>query len=212
VSRPFDPEQPARYAALTGCDEVGRGPLAGPVVAAAVWFDPAIVPRDLLGGLDDSKKLGARDRTTLALLIERHARVSIAAVSVGGIDRLNIRQATLTAMRLALLRLAIDGPAVIDGRDVPPGLSQATARIGGDAEIPQIAAASIVAKVLRDRLMARLATRHPGYGWDRNAGYGTAEHLAALTRLGPTRHHRMSFAPVAACAGQTQGGLRREGV
>jgi ribonuclease HII len=211
VRRPFDPDHPARYAALTGCDEVGRGPLAGPVVAAAVWFDPARLPRELLAGLDDSKELGLRDRTTLAHLLQRHARIAVAAVSAHGIDQLDIRQATLTAMHRALHRLAIDGPALIDGRDVPPGLPQASARIRGDAEIPQIAAASIVAKVLRDRLMARLATRHPGYGWERNAGYGTAEHLAALTRLGPTRHHRMSFAPVAACACQMKESLRREG-
>jgi ribonuclease HII len=205
VTRPFDPDRPARYAALTGCDEVGRGPLAGPVVAAAVWFDPSRVPRDLLAGLDDSKKLTARERVGLAALLHRHARLAVAAVSVGGIDRLNIRQATLAAMRHAVLRLDADGPVLVDGRDTPPGLANAQARIGGDAEIPQIAAASIVAKVLRDRLMARLAQRHPGYGWERNAGYGTAEHLAALTRLGPTRHHRMSFAPVAACASRRTG-------
>lgn len=205
MTRPFDPDRPARYAALTGCDEVGRGPLAGPVVAAAVWFAPSRVPRDLLAGLDDSKKLSARDRAGLATLIERHARVAVAAVSVGGIDRLNIRQATLAAMRLAILRLGAEGPILIDGRDTPPGIANAQARIGGDAQIPQIAAASIVAKVLRDRLMARLDRRHPGYGWDRNAGYGTAEHLAALTRLGPTRHHRLSFAPVAACAARVGG-------
>jgi ribonuclease HII len=134
--------------------------------------------------------------------------LGVAAVSAAHIDRLNIRQATLTAMHRAIVGIGIDCAVAIDGRDTPPGLANATACIGGDAQVPQIAAASIIAKVLRDALMTRLARRHPGYGWEHNAGYGTAEHLSALARVGPTAHHRYSFAPVKK---EKEKGLRREG-
>lgn len=198
--RPFDPEKAALWPVATGCDEVGRGALCGPVVAAAVWFDPAALPPALLAGLDDSKRLTPLARRRLAAAIGPHARAALAARSAAAVDRLGIRAASLAAMRDAVLRLAAAGPApgpvLVDGRDAPPGI-EATAIVGGDRRVPQIAAASIVAKVARDALMARLSRRHPAYGWERNAGYGVAAHMAALAAAGPCRHHRQSFAPVA---------------
>lgn len=198
LPRPFATSDARHLPALIGCDEVGRGPLAGPVVAAAVWFVPGALPPGLLAALDDSKKLGGRERSRLAALIRTHCRFALAAASAPAIDRIDIRQASLGALRLAVLRVGMRAPVLVDGRDVPTGLADAGAVIGGDGLVPQIAAASILAKVLRDGVMARLALRHPGYGFERNAGYGTAEHRAALARLGPTAHHRRSFAPVAA--------------
>jgi ribonuclease HII len=190
-------------------DEVGRGALCGPVLVAAVWFDPAAVPAALLAALDDSKRLTARQREAAAALVHAHAQVAFAAASAAAVDRLNVRAATLAAMARAVVRLgragpapggpALCGPVLVDGRDVPPGLGpDASALIGGDGLAPQIAAASIVAKVRRDRLMARLGARWPAYGWGANAGYGAAAHLSALARHGATPHHRRSFAPVAA--------------
>lgn len=206
-SRPFPPDRAADWPAAIGVDEVGRGALCGPVLVAAVWFDPAAVPAALLGALDDSKRLTVRQREAAAALVHAHAQVAFAAASTAEVDRLNVRAATLAAMARAVARLGRAGPALsdpvlIDGRDVPPGLGpDARALIGGDGLAPQIAAASIVAKVRRDRLMARLGARWPAYGWGANAGYGAAAHLAALARHGATPHHRRSFAPVAAvCA------------
>jgi ribonuclease HII len=194
---PFDPALAADYPVVTGCDEVGRGALCGPVVAAAVWFDPAAIPSWLLEELDDSKQLTRKMRARLAVEIRRVARVSIASSSAAMIDRRGIRPMTLDAMRRAVLRLKIDGPVRIDGLDIPSGIaSPCLAIVKGDATVPQIAAASIVAKVARDRLMIRLARRYPGYGWEKNVGYGTAEHLAALEKLGPCAEHRMSYAPI----------------
>jgi len=196
--RPFRPEGCADYPAVIGCDEVGRGALSGPVVAAAVWFDPCRVPPELLANLDDSKKLTAKRREGLTDLIAAHGRVALAGASARAIDRHGIRAATLTAMGRAVERLGLDMPIRIDGVDVPPDLAgrRAAAVVRGDATVPQIAAASVVAKVFRDRLMARLARRYPGYGWERNAGYGTAEHREALGLHGPSPQHRRSFAPV----------------
>jgi len=186
-----------RFPALAGCDEVGRGALAGPVVVAAVWFDPARLPRDVLGALDDSKRLPAARREALAGALTEHAECALAARSAAVIDATGIRAATLAAMASALARLGCAGPLAVDGRDLPAGW-QGEAVVGGDARVPQIAAASILAKVTRDRLMACLARRHPAYMWERNVGYGTAGHRAALAAIGATAHHRRSFAPVAA--------------
>ncbi|MGD0098133.1 MAG: ribonuclease HII [Terracidiphilus sp.] len=176
---------------------MGRGSLCGPVVVAAVWFQPTAIPPCLLEELDDSKQLTRPARTRLAGEIRRFARISIASSSSSLIDKRGIRTMTLDAMQRAVIHLSIEAPVRIDGLDVPSGIpwpSQAIVR--GDAKVPQIAAASIVAKVMRDELMARLAIRYPGYGWERNAGYGTREHLAAIKKLGATVHHRMSFAPI----------------
>jgi ribonuclease HII len=189
---------------VAGVDEAGRGPLAGPVVAAAVVFDAAGPPRALRRLIDDSKKLSREEREAAfaALLVARgdgRALIGVGASSVPEIDSINILQASLLAMRRAVLRLAqTPDHALIDGNKVPAGLPcPATFLIGGDAMSLSIAAASIVAKVVRDRAMARLAIRYPDFGWTTNVGYATQIHTQALGRLGPTRHHRLSFAPCA---------------
>ncbi len=192
MARPFDPSRAAAYPTAIGCDEVGRGALCGPVVVAAVWFDPAVLPPDLLAALDDSKRLNEPERERLAPAIRAQARVAVSAGSRALIDRINIRAATLDAMARAVGRLGIAAPVLVDGRDALPGLPS-RAVVGGDRRVPQIAAASIIAKVFRDTLMRRLALRHPGYGWERNVGYGTAIHRAGLTSLGRSPHHRLSF-------------------
>jgi len=177
---------------VAGVDEVGRGPLAGPVTAAAVVLDPARIP----AGLADSKLLSAARREGLAREIMATATVSIAHASVEEIDQLNILRASHLAMQRALAGLSVDH-ALIDGNLLPRGLvCPATAIVKGDARCLSIAAASIVAKVARDRIMVDLAQQHPGYGWDTNAGYPTKAHLAALQNLGVTPWHRRSFAPV----------------
>jgi ribonuclease HII len=187
-----------------GIDEAGRGPLAGPVVAACVVLDPARTTRKLRSAIDDSKKLSREERETafdllLAARSDGSAAIGVAAASVAEIDRINILQASLLAMRRALARLPLTPDHVlIDGDRIPHDLPcAATAVIGGDARCISIAAASIVAKVLRDRAMTRLAMRYPGFGWATNVGYGTSEHTQGLARLGPCRHHRLSFAPCA---------------
>lgn len=190
----FDPARAAEYPVAIGCDEVGRGALCGPVVVAAVFFDPAAIPPALLAALDDSKKLPESVRDALSPLIRAHARVALAAGSRELVDRINVRAATLDAMRRAVLRLRLDGPVLVDGRDAIPGLSQpCRAVIGGDRLVPQIAAASIVAKTFRDRLMRVLARRYPDYAWERNVGYGTAAHRAGLFARGRSPHHRLTF-------------------
>ncbi|WP_132250007.1 ribonuclease HII [Methylobacterium segetis] len=191
---PFDPARAADYPAVIGCDEVGRGALCGPVVVAAVWFDPTALPSEILGRLDDSKRLKPVHREALVPLIRAHARVAVAAGSRALVDRINVRAATLDAMARAVARLGLDAPVMVDGRDAIPGLdAECRAVIGGDRLVPQIAAASIVAKCLRDGLMRALARRHPDYAWDRNVGYGTAAHLDGLARIGRSPHHRLSF-------------------
>ncbi|WP_244470724.1 ribonuclease HII [Microvirga massiliensis] len=182
---------------IAGLDEVGRGPLAGPVVAAAVVLDLDRAP----GGLADSKCLSADRRDELFALILATSRVGIASIPSSEIDRINIRQATLSAMCKALAALPCHPDlALVDGND-PPALPCATeAIIGGDATVASIAAASIVAKVVRDRLMRRLADRFPAYGFTTNVGYGTAEHRAALDQNGPTPFHRLTFGPCAKAA------------
>ena len=190
---PFDLSRVADYPAVIGCDEVGRGALCGPVMVAAVWFNPVLFPPDLLVRLDDSKRLDRATREALTPLIRAHAQIRLAAASCGLVDRVNVRAATLDAMRRAVARLDLDASVLVDGRDAIPGLARCRAVVGGDRLVPQIAAASIVAKTCRDDLMRRLALRHPAYAWERNAGYGTAAHLAGLTRIGRSRHHRVSF-------------------
>jgi ribonuclease HII len=182
-----------------GVDEVGRGCLAGDVVAAAVIL-PDILPLGLEAHIRDSKTLTAKARQTISAALTPLAICAIGTASVAEIDELNIFHASLLAMQRAVLGLP-QSPvlALIDGNKIPPGLPcPAQAIIGGDGKSLCIAAASIVAKVERDRYMMELATRWPGYGWERNAGYGTAIHLKGLREHGVTPHHRRSFAPVAA--------------
>ncbi len=182
---------------VAGIDEAGRGPLAGPVVAAAVCFPGLALPPAVRGLIDDSKQLSpARREAAFAAILEAGA-VGTGEASVAEIDRLNILQATMLAMQRAVAALAVPpAAALVDGNRAPALPCPAHPLVGGDRLSLSIAAASIVAKVTRDRLMARLAAGHPGYGWERNAGYGTAAHRAALAALGPTPHHRRTFAPV----------------
>jgi ribonuclease HII len=178
---------------IAGVDEVGRGPLAGPVVAAAV-----ILLRPL-EGLADSKLLDAPTRERLALRLREVALIGVAAASVTEIDRINILHASMLAMRRAVLRLGcLPDLALIDGNRAPDLPCPSDTIVAGDRDIPAIGAASIVAKVARDRLMHRLAERYPGYGWESNVGYPTAVHREAVRRLGVTCHHRRSFATVQA--------------
>ncbi|MBI3198753.1 MAG: ribonuclease HII [Rhodospirillales bacterium] len=187
-------------ARVAGIDEAGRGPLAGPVYAAAAVIDRARATRKLLRLIDDSKKLTheRREEAYEAMIASGAVQFAIAEASVEEIDRLNILQATFLAMRRALQALAEQPEFVlVDGNRMPPGLGcRAETIVGGDAHSYSIAAASIFAKVTRDRHMAKLAEIFPGYGWESNRGYGSAQHLAALKLLGPTPHHRMSFAPL----------------
>jgi len=179
---------------IAGVDEVGRGPLAGPVTAAAVVLDPARIPE----GLNDSKKLSAKRRVALLPRILEAAEVSVAHASVEEIDRLNILRAAQLAMVRALAGLSRQPDhALVDGTMLPRDLvCPASAIVRGDARCLSIAAASIVAKCARDRVMVDLAQQHPGYGWETNMGYGSAAHLAALKSHGITPHHRRSFRPV----------------
>jgi ribonuclease HII len=182
---------------VCGIDEAGRGPLAGPVVAAAVILDRRRLPHALRYGLDDSKKLSRDAREEFAGILMRVARIGVGAASVDEIDRRNILQATLVAMGRAVAALGIRPEiALVDGNCPPPLPCPVRTVIGGDGLSLSIAAASVIAKVTRDRLMRRLAQRYGGYGWETNVGYGTPEHQAALAALGLTPHHRRSFAPV----------------
>ena len=180
---------------VAGVDEAGRGPLAGPVVAAAVVFPAFAKP---IRGLRDSKLLTAAARERLAALVRvRALAVAVGAASVREIDRFNIRRAAVLAMRRALTRLAVRPDVVlVDGLPCPELGCPHQAIVDGDARCHSIAAASVIAKTVRDRLMALLGGRHPAYAWASNKGYGTPEHLAALAELGFTAHHRRSFSPV----------------
>jgi ribonuclease HII len=184
---------------VAGVDEAGRGPLAGPVVAAAVVIDRARATRGLLKQLDDSKKLSAdeRDDAYVLLMGSEAVAIGIGAASAREIDRFNILQASLLAMRRAVAALP-EPPALalVDGNRAPRLACAVETIVRGDSLSYSIAAASIVAKVTRDRLMCLLDRRYPGYGWASNAGYAVAPHLAALRALGPTPHHRHSFAPL----------------
>ncbi len=178
---------------IAGVDEAGRGPLAGPVVAAAVILPPGFAVR----GVDDSKRLTAERRETLAVEIRAHAlSLGVGAASCREVDRLNILRASHLAMARAVSRLTLAPQHIIvDGLPVPT-LGEHTAVVDGDALVHAVACASVVAKVVRDRLMHRLAPRYPTYGWCTNVGYATSEHLEALASHGPTPHHRRSFVPV----------------
>lgn len=179
---------------LAGIDEVGRGPLAGPVVAAAVILDPERVP----AGLDDSKKLAAPIREELfGEIMERALAVSVASATAIEIDMVNIRQATLLAMRRAVGGLPLAPLHVlVDGNDPPVLACGCEAIIQGDGAVASIAAASIVAKVTRDRMMARLCRRYPAYGFSDHVGYATPRHRRAIAEHGPCPEHRYSFTPV----------------
>lgn len=182
---------------VAGVDEAGRGPWAGPVVAAAVVFGAPGPPQPLRAMITDSKLLKPEQRAALQPAILACADAAVGIASVAEIDAVNILQATLLAMRRAVVRLARPPDlALVDGNRAPRLPCAVRTVVGGDRASLSIAAASIVAKVARDRLMARLALEHPGYGWECNAGYGTAEHQAGLARLGVTAHHRRSFRPI----------------
>ncbi|MGN0865727.1 MAG: ribonuclease HII [Akkermansia sp.] len=186
----------AGYACVCGIDEAGRGPLAGPVVAAAVVLPPGLA----IPGLNDSKKLTARRREALytQLREDAHVLIGVGMAEAAEIDRLNILRATHEAMARAVSALPMPPDfCLIDGLPVPQFPLPQRALVKGDARCLSIAAASIVAKVTRDRLMQDVAQQYPGYGFEKHAGYGTAAHLAALRRLGPCPEHRRSFAPVA---------------
>ena len=182
---------------VAGIDEAGRGPWAGPVVAAAAILDPDRLPPGLADRIDDSKKLRPAERVAVLAELRPFARIAVAAASVEEIDRVNILQATFLAMTRAVAALGVvPDLALVDGNRLPDLPCRAQAVIDGDALCLSIAAASIAAKVTRDALMARLALRYPGFGWEHNAGYGTEEHAAALRTLGITRHHRRTWAPI----------------
>ena len=185
--------RPNGYEVIMGVDEVGRGPWAGPVTACAVILDPENIPP----GLNDSKKLSAKRRAQLFEEIINTSLVSCVHVDVGEIDKINILQATFRAMERSISKLPIPDHILIDGNKLPPNLpSPATAIIKGDGKSASIAAASIIAKVTRDRLMADLSLEYPGYGWEKNAGYGTKIHQSGLLNNGLTPHHRRSFKPI----------------
>ncbi len=178
---------------VAGVDEAGRGPWAGPVVAAAVVLDPDCYPE----GLNDSKQLTAARRSALRLLLADCAEIGVGVASVEEVDALNIHWATMLAMQRAVA--ALPAPCVhvlVDGNRLPRWSHPATAIVSGDALSLSIAAASIIAKTVRDAIMEGLCPVHPGYNWRANKGYGTPEHAAGLRALGPTPHHRQSFAPV----------------
>lgn len=180
---------------VAGIDEAGRGPLAGPVYAAAVILNPVRLPR----GVDDSKAMTAEARDKMFdKIMERALAVGIGVASVAEIDNINILQATMLAMRRATEALPLAPvQAFVDGNRAPSLACPVETIIDGDAKSMSIAAASIIAKVTRDRVMRTLDGEHPGYNWAQNKGYGTPDHLAALDLLGPTVHHRRSFAPIA---------------
>src|ERR1700759_2916159 len=179
---------------VCGVDEAGRGPLAGPVVAAAVIFQKGRIPR----GLNDSKQLREEDREALfPRIMEMAIAVGVGEASVGEIDLVNIRQATHLAMARAVRALSVAAQfALVDGNDAPALPCKCETLVKGDGRSVSIAAASIIAKVTRDRLMARLHDEHPGYNWKRNKGYGTPEHYDGLRLHGVTIHHRRSFGPI----------------
>ncbi len=186
-------------APVAGIDEAGRGPWAGPVVAAAVILDRRAIPP----GIDDSKRLTPARREALSRLLLAGHMVGIGEATVAEIDALDIRAATLLAMARAVAALPVaPASALVDGNAAPELACRLAMVVGGDRRSLSIAAASIVAKVHRDRLMTRLAVDFPGYGWERNKGYGTADHHAALRRLGVSPWHRMSFRPVADLVGR----------
>ena len=185
-------------AGVAGIDEVGRGPWAGPVLACAVILNPDDIGATLLEGLDDSKKLTAKQREELYLSLTQTLEHAIGVASVEEVDALNILQASLLAMRRAVAALPTKPrAALVDGnRDPDLGIPTELV-VKGDSRSFSIAAASVIAKVTRDRMMADLARAFPGYGWEKNAGYGTAQHQSGIKEFGITPHHRRSFKPIA---------------
>ena len=184
---------------VAGIDEAGRGPWAGPVIAAAVVLDPTTLPRSIQDRLDDSKKLSAKVRCGLFEALGDYAQLGVGIASVSEIDTHNILSGTMLAMRRAVINLPVPlDHALVDGNRSPKLSCTVQTVVRGDGLSLSIAAASIVAKVTRDRIMAELALEHPGYGWERNAGYGTKEHREGLEQFGVTNHHRRSFKPIAA--------------
>jgi len=189
---------------IAGTDEAGRGPWVGPVVAAAVCFQNLNIPETLALQLNDSKKLSAKKREQLfPLIYESGALIGVGQASAEEIDSINILQASFLAMKRALTQIENQGYAIdfvlVDGNRKPSDWKWPTEEIiGGDGKSLSIAAASIIAKVTRDRLLCDLAKEYPAYGWDKNAGYGTAEHIAALQSYGVTPYHRKSYAPIKA--------------
>lgn len=194
----FEDAEIARgFAAIAGIDEAGRGPWAGPVIAAAVILDRAKLTDALRGGLNDSKKLTAKKREELFDALPDCARIGVGRAEVDEIDRDNILAATMAAMGRAVTDIGLPPDlALVDGNREPDLPCPARCIIKGDGRSLSIAAASIIAKVTRDGIMATLAAEHPGYGWETNAGYGTAQHRAGLLAHGVTEHHRKSFAPI----------------
>lgn len=197
-------------ALVVGVDEVGRGPWAGPVVAAAAVLDLTALPPGAAALIADSKALSASRRAAAEAAFTPHARLALGRAEVAEIDALNILQASLLAMRRAVETLLPALPRtpdmiLVDGNRLPDWPFAARAVVRGDASCLSIAAAAIAAKRARDAEMTVLAARFPGYGWETNAGYGTAEHQAALRRLGPTEHHRRSFAPIRLLLGLNAG-------
>ncbi len=201
---------------VCGIDEAGRGPWAGPVVAGAAILTPACLGADWVAGLDDSKKIRPARREKLFDLLLGEAATGVGSASVAEIDSLNILQATMLAMARAVENLVRDhgvtpGLALVDGNRPPVLACPVQCVIGGDRKSLSIAAASIIAKVTRDAIMADLALAHPQYGWQKNAGYGTQEHRRALAANGVTAHHRRSFAPIRRILeAQDMGGGTRE--
>jgi ribonuclease HII len=190
-------ERSCKQKPVAGIDEAGRGPWAGPVVAAAVILEEKSLPPEIAARLDDSKALSAAARNEMFALLPLYGLIGVGEASVAEIDEHNILRATFMAMARAVRRLPVaPAMALVDGNRAPELPCPVRTVVKGDSLSLSIAAASIVAKVTRDRLMAGLARAHPGYGWERNAGYGTAEHQAALRRLGITPHHRQSFRPI----------------
>lgn len=197
----FSIERTIQASLIAGFDEAGRGPWCGPVVAACVCWPNLDIPEELAGAINDSKKLSAKKREALfPLIINSNALVGVGLCSAEEIDEMNILQASFVAMHRALLQIRSKGfmPdfGLIDGNRLPKWDIPCQAVIGGDAKSLSIGAASIIAKVTRDRMMTELAKEFPQYGWERNAGYGTAEHVAALKEYGITPHHRKSYAPI----------------
>jgi len=200
TARPCLSRERARGGIVAGVDEAGRGPLAGPVVAAAVVLDPDCFPQ----GLNDSKVLTAARRAALLTMLRDCAEIGVGIASVAEIDELNIHWATMLAMERAVAALPRGpGHVLVDGNRQPRWSHATTTVVGGDALSLSIAAASIVAKVTRDAIMVDLHPPHPHYGWATNMGYSTREHFAGLARWGATVHHRRSFAPVAAALQST---------
>ena len=184
---------------VAGVDEAGRGPWAGPVVAAAAILDPDTLPHHVQEQLDDSKKLTAKVRDRLFDALTGNIYQGVGIASVDEIDTQNILAATMLAMQRAVHNLPVQPDiALVDGNRAPDLSCPVRTVVRGDGLSLSIAAASIVAKVTRDRIMAELALKHPGYAWDRNAGYGTKAHREGLDRFGVTEHHRRNFKPIAA--------------